>query len=87
MTFVFSGSLLRYVNYQRQVSYDAVNVADALQELFGDHAGLQGLMLNADGSLRRTLRLAINNQVVPSDLAHPLSPSDSVEVMTAVSGG
>jgi sulfur-carrier protein len=87
MTFVFSGSLLRYVGFQRQISYEANTVAGALASLFRDHQGLQALMMTEDGRLHRTLRLAINQQVVPSDLQLALQPGDSVEVMTAVSGG
>lgn len=87
MTFLFSGSLLRYVGYRRQIVYETSTLADALRALFSDYPELEGLLTNTDGTLRRTMRLAINSEVVRSDLSRSLSPSDSVEIMTAISGG
>lgn len=55
--------------------------------LFSDYPDLKGLLTQPDGSLRRTLRLAINNEVVRSDLARPLAAEDAVEIMTAIAGG
>lgn len=87
MKFLFSGSLLRYVGYRRQIVYESGTVAAALDALFADYPELKALLINSEGTLRRTLRLAINNEVVRDDLSRPLSPGDSVEVMTAISGG
>lgn len=87
MTFVFSGSLLRYVGYRRQIVYEANTLAAALRSLFSEYPELKGLLMNDELSLRRTLRLAINGEVVRSDLSRPLSSDDSVELMTAISGG
>ncbi|MBB5190944.1 molybdopterin converting factor small subunit [Silvimonas terrae] len=87
MHFLFSGSLLRYVGYQRQIAYETGSLAAALKALFKDYPALEGLMMETDHSLRRTMRMAINNEVVRSDLSRPLAASDAVEVMTAISGG
>ncbi len=87
MTFLFSGSLLRYVGYRRQMVYESNTLADALRALFIDYPELEGLLMNEDRTLRRTLRVAINNEVVRSDLSRALRSSDSVEIMTAISGG
>jgi sulfur carrier protein ThiS len=37
--------------------------------------------------LRRSLRLAINGEVVHTDLSQPLVATDSVTIMTAIAGG
>jgi molybdopterin synthase sulfur carrier subunit len=87
MIFLFSGSLLRYVGYRRQIDYETGTLAIALGVLFAEYPDLKGLLTNPDGTLRRTLRLAINNVVIRDDLSRPLSPGDSVEIMTAIAGG
>jgi molybdopterin synthase sulfur carrier subunit len=87
MVFLFSGSLLRYVGFRRQIVYETGTLAAALRTLFGDYPELEGILMNQDQTLRRTLRLAINSEVVRSDLSRTLSSSDSVEIMTAISGG
>jgi sulfur-carrier protein len=87
MTFLFSGSLLRYVGYRRQIVYEANTLDAALRVLFATYPELEGLLMNSDNTLKRTMRLALNNEVVHSDLSRPLSTGDSVEIMTAISGG
>ncbi|MGA7814017.1 MoaD/ThiS family protein [Caballeronia sp.] len=87
MIFLFSGSLLRYVGYRRQIIFEANTLDIALRGLFADHPELEGLLMNRDKTLKRTIRLAINNEVVHSDLDRPLSAGDTVEIMTAISGG
>jgi molybdopterin synthase sulfur carrier subunit len=87
MIFLFSGSLLRYVGFRRQIAYETGTVATALRTLFVDYPELEGILMNQDQTLRRTLRLAINSEVVRGDLSRPLSSNDSVEIMTAISGG
>lgn len=87
MRFVFSGTLLRYVGYRRHIDYDAPDVRSALQALYAEFPEAAGVMQADDGGLRRSLRLAINQEVAPHDPTRPLSRDDRVEVMSAVSGG
>ena len=87
MTFLFSGSLLRYVGYRRQIVYDQNTLDAALRALFSEFPELEGLLMNGEMELKRTMRLAINNEVVRSDLTRPLASGDLVEIMTAISGG
>lgn len=87
MTFVFSGTLLRYVGYRRQIAYEQMTLQAALRALFGDYPELEGLLIDSDMTLKRTMRLAINSEVVRSDLTRSLGSGDSVEIMTAISGG
>jgi molybdopterin converting factor small subunit len=87
MTFNFSGSLLRFVGYRRQLAYDAVTLGNALDALFSDYPELRELLMDQDLAFRRTMRLAINSEVIRGDISRPLAPNDSVEIMTAISGG
>ncbi|MEA3114570.1 MAG: sulfur-carrier protein [Caballeronia sp.] len=87
MTFLFSGSLLRYVGYRRQIAYEQNTLEAALRALFDEFPELKGLLMNDEMTLKRTMRLAINSEVVRSDLTRPLASGDLVEVMTAISGG
>jgi sulfur-carrier protein len=87
MTFLFSGSLLRYVGYRRQIVYEQNTLDAALRALFSEFPELGGLLMNGGMTLKRTMRLAINSEVVGSDLTRPLASGDLVEIMTAISGG
>ncbi|KQR73929.1 hypothetical protein ASG35_19065 [Burkholderia sp. Leaf177] len=87
MTFNFSGSLLRFVGYRRQLAYDASTLGNALNALFADYPELRELLMDQDFAFRRTMRLAINSEVIRGDISRPLTPNDSVEIMTAISGG
>ena len=87
MNFVLSRTLLRYVQYRQNIGYDGQNMAQALRSLFNDYPELEDLLMDAQGSLRRTIRVAVNNEVVRSDLAHPLNSGDTVHIVTAIAGG
>ncbi|CAG9192971.1 ThiS domain-containing protein [Paraburkholderia tropica] len=87
MNFVFSGTLLRYVQYRRDIGYDGGTLAQALRFLFDDYPELEPLLMDTPGALRRTVRIAVNNEVVRSDLSRPLASGDAVQIMTAISGG
>ena len=87
MTFLFSGSLLRYVGYRRQIVYEQNTLDAALRALFAEFPELKGLLMNDGMTLKRTMRLAINNEVIRSDLTRTLASGDLVEIMTAISGG
>jgi molybdopterin synthase sulfur carrier subunit len=87
MTFLFSGALLRYVGYRRQIVYEQNTLETALRALFDEFPDMKGLLMNDEMTLKRTMRLAINSELVRSDLTRPLALGDLVEVMTAISGG
>ena len=87
MNFVLSGTLLRFVQYRRNISYNGGTLASALRSLFSEYPELEDLLMETPESLRRTIRVAINNEVVRSDLSRPLNSGDAVQIMTAISGG
>jgi molybdopterin synthase sulfur carrier subunit len=87
MNFLFSGSLLRYVGFHRQIDYETTSLDTALRVLFADYPEIEGMLMNQDGTLRRSLRLAINGEVVRTELSRALVTTDSVAIMTAIAGG
>lgn len=80
MTFVFCGSLLRYVGYRRRWSYDASDLGSALDALFHEHPALRPLMLDEQDELRPGLRLTHRHRPLQGPPDPPLAAEDSVEV-------
>jgi molybdopterin converting factor small subunit len=89
MVFTFSGILLQYTNYQREVRYERdMTVNDALQQLVTDYPGLRRVLLDGNQELRRSHRLALNSeQLCDVDLARPLGREDEICILTAIAGG
>ncbi|MEV6105825.1 MoaD/ThiS family protein [Streptomyces sp. NPDC051940] len=89
MQFQFSGFLLRYVDYQRTLDYDAGTVGDALSQLFDEHPGLRPVVVDEAGGVRRTVRLCLDGELLPASRAHEveLTGDSRVDVLTAVAGG
>ena len=88
MNFFFSGALLRLVDYQRHITYPADTLASALHALFNDYPQLQAVVLRPDHvTLRATLRVALNNELVPGELSQPLLATDTVSLIPVIAGG
>ncbi|MFI9047269.1 MoaD/ThiS family protein [Streptomyces sp. NPDC053427] len=84
----FSGSLLRFVNYERTVDIDAETLGDVLRHLHDDYPELRPVLWDADGRLAPVHRLVVNDELVTEpDLATPLGEADHVAFLTAIAGG
>ena len=88
MTFAFSGTLLRFADYRREVAIVAPTLGEALAALAKQMPTLQPVLFDAKGSLRAVHRLFLNGeQLLALEPSRALSADDRVEVLTAIAGG
>jgi sulfur-carrier protein len=84
----FSGLLLRLVDYERTLDIEAPTLGDAVDVAEDQFPMLRTVLRDGEGQLRRTHRIFINGELVPSaGLLTPLNDSDDVEFLTAIAGG
>jgi sulfur-carrier protein len=72
-----------------RVDVSAATVGALLDELERAHAGLKGLVRNAEGELHRHVALYVNGEPVdgPDGLRTPLKDDDEVAIIPALAGG
>jgi hypothetical protein len=92
MKVVFSGTLLRFVNYTKEVDLDAENLHECIGQLGAQFPGLKAVLLNGDGRVRETHQLFLNGeQVAGADTSNAaglhLEGSDTLLILTAIAGG
>jgi molybdopterin converting factor small subunit len=82
------GTLLRFTNYQKEVSVDGVTVRDAIQQLVTKYPDLREVLFDGAGVMRQSHRLTLNGQMLRHEQdTREVSPSDKVEIVTIVAGG
>lgn len=95
MKFVFSGTMLRFVDFAREVDIAEPNLERALGALLDQRPGLRPVLLDAAGNLRRSHQMFLNGESMDpryysdagarADLA--TGADDSVYFLTAIAGG
>lgn len=84
----FSGVLLRFVGYRRQLPVEAETIGDGLQALVQQYELLKPALFDGEGNIRTTHRLFLNgNQLIENDLKTAVAPEDTLEILTALAGG
>ncbi|MFO1402445.1 MAG: MoaD/ThiS family protein [Steroidobacteraceae bacterium] len=69
-----------------EVTASGTTLDELLVDLDRQYPGLRFRVVDELDRLRPHMRLFVNQQQV-RDLAHPLAPSDSVQIVQALSGG
>jgi molybdopterin converting factor small subunit len=89
MTFRFSGTLLRFVDYRKEIVVEnAATVDSALQNLVSRYPSLRGALLDADSNVRSTHRIILNGEVLGrGQTDRAVSDNDRLEILTAIAGG
>ena len=93
MTFEFSGALYRFVDYQRTVRIEEAEggtLSDCIDALTDRYPALRRVLLDGEGLPGRSHLLYINGEPTgdrQEAMARPLSASDEVYVLTAITGG
>ena len=88
MTFVFSGTTLRFVDFQKEVEVDAQTIDGALAKLAERFPAVKPVLFDREGRLRSAHRLFFNSEMlVGSDLGKAIGAGDRLEVVTAIAGG
>jgi molybdopterin synthase sulfur carrier subunit len=81
--------LRTYTDGESQVSADGANLAEVLDDLDANYAGIKGRILDEDGKLRRFVNVYVGNDDVrfQDDLATPTPDGTEISVIPAVAGG
>ncbi len=88
MKVVVSGTLLRFVGYQRETEVEAATIREAISALEARHSGLRNVLRDGDGAVRASHQLFVNGeQVGRNALGQSVERSDVLEVLTAIAGG
>ncbi len=88
MKFRFSGVLLRFVNYRKEIELEAETLGIALQKLVQECPRLSSVMDDGRGNVRSAHRLFLGGELIRNpDPAMELKNTDSIEVITAIAGG
>ena len=85
MRVLIPGPLLPYTK-QRHVEASGQSIAEMLADLERQFPGISFRMVDEQGQIRRHMRFFIDGEQV-FDLARPLKPGDSVQIVQALSGG
>ncbi len=77
---------LRSYTVAREVDAQGGTVADLLADLERRYPGIRFRMVDEQDKMRAHMRLFVNGEQV-FDMARPLVPSDSIQIVQALSGG
>jgi molybdopterin synthase sulfur carrier subunit len=88
MIFRFSGVLLRFVGFQKEMKIEAATLAEALTGLMAQVPTLKPVLMDGAGSVRKTHRIFLNGeQLTTLDDNLKLEATDCLEIITAIAGG
>jgi molybdopterin converting factor small subunit len=81
--------LRAYTAGESEVSATGANLAEILDDLDANYAGIKGRILDEDGKLRRFVNVYVNNDDVrfEQELSTPTPDGAEVSVIPAVAGG
>jgi len=88
MNVSFSGTLLRFVNFQKNVSLEAGSVSEALNALVDRFPQVKAVLYDAEGKVRQVHQIFVNGQQLPpEEFSRSLNSTDRMDVLTAIAGG
>ena len=91
ITFQIAGYLTEFTAGAAEIKIDTspATVRDALNALWGQHAGLKDRVLTEQGDVRQHVNIFVNSSIVRRDqvLDAPIKDSAEICIMPAVSGG
>jgi hypothetical protein len=95
MKFMFSGTMLRFVEYAREIEVPEPNLEQALQTLLTRVPALASVLVDGQKNIRRTHQMFLNGESIDSRYygdaeartTLPMQPGDSVYFLTAIAGG
>ncbi|WGX98282.1 MoaD/ThiS family protein [Nocardioides sp. L-11A] len=81
--------LRTYTGGDSEVTAEGATLAEVLDHLDANYAGIKGRILDEDGKLRRFVNVYVNNDDVrfEQELATPTPAGAEVSVIPAVAGG
>ncbi len=88
MNMSFSGTLLRFVNFQKNISIEAPTASDALSKLVSQFPQARQVIYDAEGKVRQVHQIFLNGkQLRPEELNTPVHNNDQLDILTAIAGG
>lgn len=88
MHIVLSGVLQKHAQYQREHSLPAETVKEAIDSLVQSFPGMNTVLLDPAGQLRKIHRLFLNGQQISSEqIGQGVEQQDRLEILTAIAGG
>lgn len=88
MVIVFSGALLKFVNYQREHQVDAATPRGGIDTLTNRFPDLKKALLDEAGDFRKFNLIYIDKaKASPTSLCAEAGPATRVEIITAIAGG
>ena len=85
MKVVIPGPLLSYTN-KSEVEATGATITELLADLDRQYPGLRFRVIDEQDKMRAHMRFFVNGEQI-FDMAHPLRPSDAVQIVQALSGG
>ena len=88
MKFEFSGNLLRYLNYQREIEVEGGTLVEGVGNLVERYPDFRRVIQDSKGEIRLIHRFFLNgSQLEPGDVHCAVEPGDVVTVLTPIAGG
>jgi hypothetical protein len=88
MKFCFSGPLLRFVNYRKEIEVEAETLGTAFEKLVQECPLLSSVIRDGDGNVLSAHRLFLSGRLIKDpDPAMGLRNTDTIEVLTSIAGG
>ena len=88
MKFRFSGNLLRYVEFHREVEVPGATVEEGVVNLSEKFPGFGRIIHDSEGHIRVLHRLHLNGEILnPDDYGQPVKSEDVIAVLTPIAGG
>ncbi len=88
MKFRFSGNLLRYVDFHREVEVQGYTVEEGVNNLSEKFPGFDRIIHDSEGHIRMLHRLHLNGELLnPDDYGQPVTSEDVIGVLTPIAGG
>jgi hypothetical protein len=88
MKFRFSGVLLRFVDYRREVEVEGSTLGEGIDSLLTQFPKLQSVLIDGQGKVQSAHRLFLRGEPVKmQDRDLRVEKNDSIEVLTTIAGG
>jgi molybdopterin converting factor small subunit len=88
MKFQFSGNLLRYLDYHREIEVEGGTVTEGIGNLVELYPDFRRIIHNSEGDIRLIHRFFLNGSLLdPKHVHHAVKPDDVVTVLTPIAGG
>jgi len=88
MKFHFSGNLIRYVDYRREIEVDGTTLKEGVDNLVRSFPDFRRVIQDTEGEIRLIHRFFLNGvHLEPGDVHCSVGPDDDVTVLTPIAGG